>query len=275
MNYFIDFEATQFSNEIISIGCVNENGDEFYSLVKSQKKITDFITSLTGITQEMIENAPNSDVVFSDFFRWINQLTPPNDTVMFYCYGSSDYQFIKKNLSNTNSFQAQAALSLIGMNLQDYSSIAKSHFGLVKQIGLVKLVAYYRKVESVPQSHNALDDAHFLKEVFENISQEDIVTGHPFPEYEVYATVEIPATEMKTVNQFSDCIIEMYDKSGKRLYKTFAGLGEAVSYVIGHINPIDRARVKHIRVENKILKAIKEKSLYSDKTWKMIKPKEE
>ena len=26
MNYFIDFEATQFSNDIISIGCIDENG---------------------------------------------------------------------------------------------------------------------------------------------------------------------------------------------------------------------------------------------------------
>ena len=29
MDYFIDFEATQFSGEIISIGCVDENGKEF------------------------------------------------------------------------------------------------------------------------------------------------------------------------------------------------------------------------------------------------------
>ena len=33
MNYFIDFEATQFSNDIISIGCIDENGEEFYSLI--------------------------------------------------------------------------------------------------------------------------------------------------------------------------------------------------------------------------------------------------
>lgn len=26
MKYFIDFEAMQFSNEIISVGCVSENG---------------------------------------------------------------------------------------------------------------------------------------------------------------------------------------------------------------------------------------------------------
>lgn len=33
MKYFVDFEATQFAGEIISIGCVREDGKTFYSLV--------------------------------------------------------------------------------------------------------------------------------------------------------------------------------------------------------------------------------------------------
>ena len=32
MKYFIDFEETQFKNEIISIDCVKETGKTFYSL---------------------------------------------------------------------------------------------------------------------------------------------------------------------------------------------------------------------------------------------------
>lgn len=38
MKYFIDFEATQFTNEIIEIGCINEYGDVFHSYVKAKKK---------------------------------------------------------------------------------------------------------------------------------------------------------------------------------------------------------------------------------------------
>ena len=53
MRYFIDFEASQFAEEIISVGCVDESGRSFYSLVrpKKPKKVTDFITKLTGITR--------------------------------------------------------------------------------------------------------------------------------------------------------------------------------------------------------------------------------
>lgn len=54
MKYFIDFEATQFSQEIISIGCIREDGQTFYALVAPKKgKITPFITNLTGITAEI------------------------------------------------------------------------------------------------------------------------------------------------------------------------------------------------------------------------------
>lgn len=67
MNYFIDFEATQFSNEIISIGCVNETGEKFSSMVYTDKKITSFITNLTGITDEMNKAAPSLDDVFTLF----------------------------------------------------------------------------------------------------------------------------------------------------------------------------------------------------------------
>ena len=60
MNFFIDFEATQFTQEIISIGCVAENGKSFYSEVNCKGKITPFITNLTGLTPEQISDILNS-----------------------------------------------------------------------------------------------------------------------------------------------------------------------------------------------------------------------
>lgn len=72
MKYFIDFEATQFSQEIISIGCIREDGQTFYALVAPKKgKITPFITNLTGITAEMIDSAMSADAVFSKFYDWL------------------------------------------------------------------------------------------------------------------------------------------------------------------------------------------------------------
>ena len=71
MKYFVDFEATQFSNEIIEIGCVREDGAEFKSYVNAKRKLTDFIKNLTGISQETIDAAPSSDEVFRNFYQWL------------------------------------------------------------------------------------------------------------------------------------------------------------------------------------------------------------
>ena len=72
MEYFLDFEGTQFSHRIISIGAVCENGHSFYSLVKpeSKYKISKMITELTGITIEDIDNAKGAIEVFNEFYNW-------------------------------------------------------------------------------------------------------------------------------------------------------------------------------------------------------------
>ena len=69
MKYFIDFEANSPSNEIIEIGCVSENGDTFQTYVKPTTKIDGFITGLTGITNEMVKDAPYIDVALKEFLE--------------------------------------------------------------------------------------------------------------------------------------------------------------------------------------------------------------
>ncbi len=186
MKYFIDFEATQYSNEIISIGCVNENGDTFSSLVRANpKKVTGFITRLTGITRSEVAAAPTSDEVFSQFFDWISKDNRSDFT--FYCYGDTDIKFIESNLKRTSSMKAVCALSIIGQHLKDYSKEVKKHYGLIKNIKLIKLIQYYRGTDDIEQSHDSLEDALFLKEVYDNIQQENNDMECPFPEYQVVA----------------------------------------------------------------------------------------
>lgn len=72
MKFFMDFEATRFSNRIISIGCVAENGNTFTTLVHpGKKKVDKFITELTGITNEMLEAAPDPDTVLPQFLDFL------------------------------------------------------------------------------------------------------------------------------------------------------------------------------------------------------------
>lgn len=181
MKYFIDFEAMQFSDEIISVGCVNENGKQFYSLVKPRNadSITEFITELTGITYEELNSAPCADTVFSNLYEWIDK----SEKIDFLCYSNCDDSFIRATLKNNiTDFYGQCGLSLIKSNLTDYSASIREHFGIKRSIALKKVVEYYRG-ESINQTHNSLEDAIFLKEVYEN-SINEIVEECPFPEYQ-------------------------------------------------------------------------------------------
>lgn len=140
--------------------------------------MSNFITKLTGITKEAVAKAPSSDEVFQKFYHWIEN----DSNLEFLCYGDTDIEFIKANLLRTTDPQAAAALGLIRTNLVDYSQQVKEYFGLHKSISLRRLVAYYRGVESVEQSHNALEDSLFLKEVYDHIMVET-PDMNAFPEY--------------------------------------------------------------------------------------------
>ena len=187
MKYFIDFEATQYSGQIISIGCVDENGREFYSLIKPKKEreLTGFILDLTHIDRDELLAAPSADEVFTTFFAWIDKSAP----VEFYCYGDSDAHFLGQTRKRLTTFEGQLGLSVISGALVDYSPQIKKHFELKTSIALRKVVSYYRGAE-VEQTHNSLTDALFLKEVYEKSRSEKTVEGTPFPEYKIGANLQ-------------------------------------------------------------------------------------
>lgn len=271
MKYFIDFEATQFSNEIISIGCSREDGKEFYSLVKPEKrKLTKFITNLTGITQEMVDEAPTADEVFSQFFDYLEGDSELN----FYCYGNTDIDFIKKTLENTTDFKATAALSMIGMNLRDYSKSVKLHFGLHRNIGLVKVLAYYRGVDEIHQSHNALEDAQYLREVFLNIENEDCVEGDPFPEYKA-PQVQNPPKKGKAGNVYEVCmdnVLRIERKKAGIVVESYENVEQAIDWCLKQMPEPSRSEASQYpnRISNKIKKAFKKKQPYMTYRWNII-----
>ena len=263
MKYFIDFEATQYTNEIIEIGCVREDGEEFCSYVNAQKKLTKLIKELTNITQEVIDAAPSSDEVFKNFYQWIKDDT----NIEFYCYGNSDITFIKKNLSKTNNFEAQAALSMIGMALNDYAIEVKHHFGLIKDIGLIKVLAYYRGVDSINQNHDALKDAKYLKEVYEYVQAEGEIEECPFPNYQKKSiekpiqpkfNVEVPINSPYIARVRKNQPIEIY-----------MSMDEAVTWVINQIAEDQRNIVDSKNVAKRIRRASERGTLYNQWKWKI------
>lgn len=171
MNVYLDFEATQFGNQPISIGAVADDNDGFYSLIsgnrKIVKKVTPFITNLTGITRAMVKDAPSAGQVFEDFYKWCNsKLVEENEPLRFYCYGND--KLYVKNLKNRVQGYANAEVMIDTMlnNWTDCATIVKQHFHAKQNIGLFYVGSYYSQC-LLEQSHNALEDARMLKTIYE------------------------------------------------------------------------------------------------------------
>lgn len=170
MQYFVDFEATQFSERIISIGCIAANGETFKTLVKpvtKKDKVNDFITQLTGITNEMLETAPTANEAFNAFFDFVLE-NRDDDAPEYYCYGNSDKQFIERTVSHMTDTRAVTFARALQHSIQDYSVNVKTHFQVNTEIGLRKAYILVQN-EEIEQRHDALEDARMLYAVARNL----------------------------------------------------------------------------------------------------------
>ncbi|WP_042275551.1 3'-5' exonuclease [[Clostridium] dakarense] len=104
-NYIaFDIETTGLSpvtNEITEIGALKikhgEVVDTFEMLVKPTKKISKKITDLTGITNEMVQDAPSIEEVLPKFIEFAEKLALVGHNIKF------DYGFINENYKRINN----------------------------------------------------------------------------------------------------------------------------------------------------------------------------
>lgn len=198
MNFYLDFEANQFSERIISIGCVAENGMTFNSLVNPGKgeKITGFITKLTGITQKMADEADSADNVFMNFANWVvNMAVCAEDPhPKYYVYGRNDVGFLQHTINHMTNPMAISFATSIKALITDYSKVVTQHFK-IGQIGLNRVYQLLKDEEHM-QKHDALEDAMMLKYVQEHlgdVTEEDAVKLPPTKK-KTYGGNDAPAT---------------------------------------------------------------------------------
>ena len=260
MKYYVDFEATQFDQEIISVGCINENGREFYSLVRphSMRKMTGFITDLTGITSSQLRRAEDADDVFSRMFDYIDK----SENVQFFCYGNCDGRFIKMTMKYVTSFKAQCMLGLIYSSLVDVSPEMSEIFKTNQTISLYKLSDYYNA--SGERNHNALADAKLLKQIYEK-SRGEQLDECPFPEYARPPKPEIRHMPEPVRNP------HVTASDGEDTF-AFASFGKAADWIMSEILP-DKASVTaetKSNISNRIVRAAANGSVYHGFTWRSV-----
>lgn len=259
MRFYIDFEATQPEQEIISIGAVCENGATFYSLVKPQfSSVSKYITDMTGITQEMVNGAPTLNTVLGDFSAWCYNQEKLLTSWRFISYGDGDIDFLKQSICNVIGEQQTIIASIMIAKMEDYSKKVAKYF--CSTVSLIKAFNYFKELET-KQNHNALEDAKMLAMVVEKVEGTKPLEASPF---HVGQTTKVCYTFPS--GKF------FCKMPGDKKERSFVDIQDAITWLINnYINKNSRDTVHRDRIAVKIMKAIRKNNTYMGYKWRREK----
>lgn len=147
-------------DEIIEIGAIKiENGKEvevFNTLVKPEYEIDEFISELTGITNEMVKESPSIDEVLPEFIDFIKDSIILGHNVNF------DINFIYDNLIKCD-------MNPITNDFIDTLRLSRRLLPELKHHRLSDLADYYN-INTVG-SHESLKDVRMTIEVYNNLEK--------------------------------------------------------------------------------------------------------
>lgn len=149
------------TNEIIEIGAsmLDENLWEigkFQIYVKPEYNdvIVPKISKLTGITNEMVANAPTFSVAFKQFTDWCLNI---KDDVMIYAWSNTDHSQVMKEIQLKQYKLSEEEHKLMEHGWTDFQNEFDIHLGFERQISL-KLALDMAGIDFNGRQHDALDD---------------------------------------------------------------------------------------------------------------------
>ena len=163
----VDLETTGGApyggSEITEFGavkfCAGEVISEFSTFVKPDGLIPSFISELTGITDEMVSQAPSISHVLPEFFEWVGSHT---DSVLIAHNAPFDISFLKAAASKIE-FEWPAYPVLDTVKIARHA-IDRDE---VENYKLSTLAQFFNT--EVQPTHRALDDAQTTVEIFHRI----------------------------------------------------------------------------------------------------------
>lgn len=134
----IDVETTglsPFTNELIEISAIkydrNQKIDTYTTLIKPKVRIPYYITNITGITNEMVKNAPQVEEVMPNLIKFIG-----NSKIVAH-NANFDYKFIQ-NYSN-NAFSKNTLIDTVQLGRKMYPNLPNHKLGTIaKHIGITE-----------------------------------------------------------------------------------------------------------------------------------------
>lgn len=134
----IDVETTGLSpiqNELIEVSAIKYNGnkkiDTFSTLIKPKARIPYYITNITGITNEMVQDSPCVEEVMPSLVEFIG------DSPIVAHNANFDYKFIQ-NYSK-NAFSKNTLIDTVQIGRRLYPSLPNHKLGTIaKHIGITE-----------------------------------------------------------------------------------------------------------------------------------------
>lgn len=202
----IDTETTgldQKYDDIIEISAIkvenNKIVDTFSVLINPGYRISSFITDLTGITNDMLVNAPKIENIIEDFYIFVKDYTIIGHNVNFdinFLYDS----LIKFDIKLNNDFV-------------DTMRIGRYLLKDLKHHRLADLANYYHI--DIQGAHRALKDCEITLEVYKNM-QKDILNNYnnleEFIKNHIRTNYKLDARDLKTSNLSFDISHPLYNK---------------------------------------------------------------
>ena len=163
--------------ETIEIGAVmlDENHQEISSLrtyVKPEyaETIAKNITHLTGITDDMVVNAPKFNEALNMFTSWCLGV---KDDVTIYAWSTADFEQITHEMSIKNYLIKEEEKSLLSNEWSDFQHEFDSDLGFERQLSLSKALEM-AGVDFSGREHTALDDARNTAELFKIFNDKEL-----------------------------------------------------------------------------------------------------
>lgn len=165
------------SNEIIEIGAVmlDDNLTEvssFRSYVKPQFNdgITNKIRKLTGISTEMVANAPTFETAFRMFTSWC---LGTGDEIKIHAWSDSDYIQVMKEIRMKEYEISDDEKIITADNWDDFQLKFDSRLNFERQVKLSTALDM-AGIEFEGREHDALDDARNTAELLKVFSDKEL-----------------------------------------------------------------------------------------------------
>lgn len=241
----IDLETTGLSfeySEIIEIGVVKvidgKIVEKFSTLIKPKYEVDEYITNLTGITNDMLIDAPEFDEIKNKFENFINGFVLVGHNIKF------DISFIEKYFNKNFNFECIDTLQIsrkIFPNLSNY-----------------KLNNIVKELKLSNSTHRSLNDCISTYELYElikikvkqnNININDIfLSQKEKEELKEYPISDLNKDEIKSIMIVKE-ILEKGNKNTKILRTFLQSNGMISICVFGEILKIKcRGRLKYITI---------------------------